>query len=351
MDFSGDYLKFKAEELNRPEGFIEEMESYVSHLREAGLPVIFSPKHWALLMGTEYEQLSNVLDRRAEFYDEFYFKKKRGGYRQIHAPQPELHKIQQWIKIFILDKLKFPGYVTSYQKKRSIFTNAAFHVKKEIVIKFDLQNFFEDITQEKVLGIFRMIGYNTAVAVDLARACCIELAPRNYRNQLFYGDFACLPQGSPASPGLSNLAGVKLDLRLSEYAKSKDFAYSRYADDLTFSGEVKNKIRRSVIQAIISEEGFTLNTEKTKYIHRSCRQIVTGITVNEKMALSKKYRRKIHTELHNAVKFGPYNQLKRNGIHRSNYREWLLGHILFIRQLHPREAERMKKKFELINWL
>ena len=350
MDFSGDYFIERAKELNRPEEFVEELEKYIGKLKEMDLPIILSPQHWALKMGMEYDELAKILESRESHYDQYKIRKKNGGFRPIQSPKPNLFKIQFWLKRFILDKISFPEYLTSYQKRTSVIDNARFHVGKELVIKFDLSHFFEDITQNRVLGLFRRLGYNTAVAVDMAKACCVPISPQDLTRYNVL-EFACLPQGSPSSPALSNLAGFKLDMRLAAYAESKNFAYSRYADDLTFSGDLRDKIKKSVVEAIVNEEGFALNPDKTHYIQRSNKQVVTGIVVNEGLSLSKKYRKSIHTHLYYAVKYGPYNQLSKNKIHYSNYREWLLGHILYIRQLHPNEAEVMKKKFELISWI
>lgn len=350
MDFSGDHFIEKARQLNRSEEFIRTLENYIIKLNERELPVILSPQHWALRMGIDYEQLSTVIDNREKYYDHYRIRKKSGGWRAIQAPKPELYNIQLWLKTFILDKLEFPKYLTSYQRQKSIIDNAAPHVAKEIVVKFDLRNFFETITQDKVQGLFRLLGYGTAVAIDMAKACCVPLVPQDLSKQNIAG-YACLPQGAPSSPALSNLAGFKLDIRLHAYAKSKHFAYSRYADDLTFSGDFKMRVRKSVIQSIIQQEGFVLNPEKVHYLQRSNKQVVTGITVNEKMAISKKFRKSVHTQLHNAVRFGPYYHMAINKLYYNNYREWLLGNILYIKQLHPIEAAKMKRKFEMINWL
>jgi len=350
MDFSGDFFIKRAIQLNRTDEFIDDLQLYVTKLQKNNLPVILSPKHWALNMGMEYEDLNSIIENRLLYYDLYKIRKKSGGFRHIQSPKPNLFKIQYWLKTFVLDQISFPDYLTSYQKNKSIIDNARFHVGKPMVIKFDLSNFFEHITQDKVLGLFRILGYNTAVSIDMAKACCVPIVPQD-RNKQSVLDFACLPQGSPSSPALSNLAGFKLDIRLATYASRNKFTYSRYADDLTFSGDVANKIKKSVVSSIICEEGFKLNPKKIHYIQQTSRQVVTGITVNEKLSLSKKYRKDIHTQLYYAVRFGPYNPIDKNQIRRANYREWLLGNILYISQLHPGEAKIMKEKFELINWL
>jgi RNA-directed DNA polymerase len=349
-EFSGDYFIEKARRSGKSEEFLDGLRTYITKLSSNELPIIFSPVHWAQKMAMEYDTLTSILNNRHLYYRHTQIRKKKGGYRQIQIPEPELFKIQYWIKTFILDRLRFPAYLTSYQKKKSIIDNARFHTGKEIVIKFDLQNFFEDVTQKKVTGLFIMLGYGKAVAIDMAKACCVQIAPLNPRNQ-FKPTFACLPQGAPSSPGLSNLAGFMLDMRLAEYAQSHYFIYTRYADDLTFSGKLINKVRKSAIESIVVSEGFTLNKRKTSYVHRSNRQTVTGLSVNENIVIPKQFRKNIHTHLHNSVKFGPYEHLRKNGIRFNNFRGWLAGNIRYIEQLHPEEAKKMWQKFDQIDWL
>ena len=350
MDSPGDLFKEQALAKGRPADFIARLDNYMNGLIERDLPILFSPTHWALAMGMEYEDLKQIIIEREHYYEHFRIAKKRGGFRYISTPNSELLKIQYWIKRFILDKLKFPQYLTSYQKNRSIIDNARFHVRKELVVKYDLRDFFEDITQKKVYGLFRHMGYNASVAIDLAKTCCIGITPQA-KDKRYIINYACLPQGAPTSPALSNLAGFKVDLRLSKYAELHDCSYSRYADDITISGALKNKLPQFAIQDILKAEGFTMNIKKAKYIQRSQHQHVTGLSVNEKVAVPTKLRRQIHTHLHNCVRFGPYEHLRKIQDFKLNYREWLWGNILFIKQLHPLEAEKMIMKFHKINWL
>ncbi|WGQ11862.1 reverse transcriptase family protein [Pedobacter gandavensis] len=350
MEFSGDNLTDWAEELGKSGDFIKDLQEYASHLVAGNLPVIFSPLHWSKMMGLEYVELFSILENRNNYYKQFRIRKKKGGFRYIDAPKPELYSIQNWIKCFILDQLKFPAELTSYQKGKSIIDNARPHVGKELIVKFDLRNFFESVTEDKVLGVFRMLGYNTAVSIDLAKACCIDIIPEHNRGNRKY-PFACLPQGSPSSPGISNVSAAMLDYRLTAYATSRNLNYTRYADDITFSGCINRKPALGSIKQIVKEEGFLLNAAKTSYVHRSHQQLVTGLSVNEGISIPKKNRKHIHTHLHNCINFGPYANLERMEVKKRNYREWLLGNIIFIQMIHPNEGKLMRKKFNLINWI
>lgn len=351
MDYSGDFLIDWAKELGRSDEFITALQAYIAKLSELEFPVIFSPLHWSEMMGISYNELIAVLDNREQYYSHFRIaKKKTDSFRHISAPNSDLLQIQTWIKVNILDKLIFGDHLTSYQKGKSIIDNARAHVGQEIVVKFDLERFFETITQDKIYGTFKILGYNTAVAIELARACCMNVPQRIGKPYTKYPS-ACLPQGAPTSPGLSNLTGAMLDLRLLEYAKSRNLNFSRYADDLTFSGKIRDKPNQSTIAFIALSEGFKLNTEKTRYTQPSSRQQVTGLNVNHKVSIPKKDRRSIDTHIHNCLRFGPTANMKRIGKQKMNYREWLLGNIVYIQMVHPEQGRRMRERFNRINWL
>lgn len=346
--FSGKYYAQIAETYNRSEALVDEIENYGAKLQSLQLPILFSPLHLCLTMGIKQNTYDKVLKKRYGFYEEFSIRKKNGGFRHISAPKNDLLNYQNWVKIFILDPLQFPEYLTSYQKGKSIADNAKPHANQALLIKFDLRNFYGQITQDKVFGMFKILGYSTSVSVDLAKICCkpesAEIAGRNIP--------ACLPQGAPTSPTISNFVAGRMDKRLMEYAKKHGFNYTRYADDLSFSGPLNSPLRKGVIERIIQDEGFEVNKKKTRFVPSSTNQLVTGLNVNHKAAVPKKFRRMVHTHLHNCLRFGPYRNLEQLGISdKINYNDWLLGHIHYIKILHPMEADKMMAKYNRINWI
>jgi len=337
-----------AKRYNRPEPLIEEIEQYAAKLIDAALPVLFSPLHLSLTMGVKLEKYNEVVKNRLGYYEEFNLKKKNGGFRQINAPKGELLNYQRWVKTYILDQLQFPSYLTAYQKGKSIADNARAHAKQPLIIKFDLQDFYGHISQDKVFGMFKILGYGTAIAIDLAKICCMPgLIDGEKETNLAY-----LPQGAPTSPAISNFAAGRMDRRLLEYAKRTGFNYTRYADDLTFSGPLKSTFHKGMVEQIISDEGFTVNQRKTRFVPSSANQLVTGLNVNHRAVVPKKMRRMVHTHLHNCLRSGPYQNLESIGMSKKmNYNDWLLGHINYIRILHPFEAAKMMEKYNKINWI
>lgn len=217
-------------------------------------------------------------------YHTFTLPKKSGGTRTITAPSPELKKLQRTILRKLLGKLKAHPCATGFEKGHSILTNAQPHAKKEVVFKLDLEGFFPATSAARVRDYFAAIGWDKAAAETLTKLCTYNGA---------------LPQGAPTSPRLSNLLNVRFDARLAALAAGYGMSYSRYADDITLSGNAtrpdSDEHITSIIHAvkrIAASEGYRLHTrKKLRIARRHDRQIVTGLVVNEQVNLPRKRRR------------------------------------------------------------
>lgn len=339
---SREQFRKAAQQLNRDANLIAQLEEYIVRLESKGLPIIFSTAHLSLSLGLNIKSLDVLIDFRKNLYRPLILRKKNGGTRCLLVPSSPILEVQYWIKENILDVSNFPSYVTGYQKGKSIIDNATFHSNQEIIIKFDLKNFYDSITVSRVYCTFRYLGYGKSISIDLAKLCT---AFNENGKEI-------LPQGSPSSPAISNIVCSELDRRLYGYAVKCGFNYSRYSDDITFSGPKSDTIKKTVIYRIIEECGFQINAKKTKYIGSGNCQRVTGLNVNNGVTISKKKRKMIETHLHNCLRFGPYVHLKKIDMsYRTNYREWLLGNIYFIMSVHSNQGKKMKAKFDKINWI
>ena len=297
-------------------------------------------------------------------YIRFNLPKKRGGYRVISAPTERLKKAQYWILDNILrnleptlhdavhgfrskkiqDEISLPYLVTLnlwsrlkalfnmltlnrspkkenrwYQfmrqgvdrilpqqerkiaedrKHYSIMTNAKPHVRAEVIINIDLKDFFPTISYKRVRGLFKSFGYSESASTIFGLLCTVTFV-----NQRSY-----LPQGAPTSPMITNLICRHLDEQLTKMAESFGFCYTRYADDLTFSTSDKDKKYISEVlthtKAIIRQEGFSLNKDKTRIMRRSNRQEVTGIVVNDKLSIPRKTLKRFRATLYQMEKDG-----------------------------------------------
>ena len=215
-------------------------------------------------------------------YRTFQIAKRSGGTRTIAAPDEPLKKIQRVILRRLLRRLKAHPSATGFERKFSIVSNALPHVGQEVVIRLDLKEFFTSTPANRIDSYFRTIGWNADAAALLTKLCTHDRS---------------LPQGAPTSPRLSNLVNFHLDVRLAGLARSLGLAYSRYADDMTFSGPEKARNATAAIhlvKEIVKEEGYTLHiAKKLRIARRHDRQLVTGLVVNQKVNLRRDVRRKL----------------------------------------------------------
>ncbi|PSB35740.1 RNA-dependent DNA polymerase [filamentous cyanobacterium Phorm 46] len=245
-------------------------------------------------------------------YIRFKIPKKTGGERHISAPMPRLKAAQHWILVNILEKLELHGAAHGFRTSHSIVTNARPHVGSEVIINFDLKNFFPSISYKRVKGLFQSFGYSEAAATIFGLLCTepeIEELELDGKTYFVAVTERHLPQGSPASPAITNLLCRRLDRRLTQMAGELGFVYTRYADDLTFSASgdslqnICNVLRRT--ESIVAHEGLVINEEKTRILRKNRQQEVTGIVVNEQLSISKKMLKRFRAALFQIEKDGP----------------------------------------------
>jgi len=242
-------------------------------------------------------------------YVHFKMAKKTGGFREISAPKPELKRLQYWILENILNKVEVSDEAHGFVTNRSIVSNAKLHVGKAVVINCDLENFFPTLSYPRVKGFFKSLGYSAELATVLAmlttEAEQKEVLLDGEKLYLYTGK-RYLPQGSPASPMITNLICRKLDKRMLGIANSLEFTYTRYADDMTFSSDHYEKINKMMywIKGITKEEGFVLHPTKTKIMKRGARHEVTGVVVNEKLSINRKELKKFRALLYQIEQSG-----------------------------------------------
>jgi hypothetical protein len=160
-----------------------------------------------------------------------------------------------------------------------------------------------------------------------------------------------LPQGAPTSPTLANLCAHRLDVRLTALARAAGAAYTRYADDLAFSGgrEFERAARRFQVQAAVValEEGFEVNTRKTRFMRPAVRQQLCGVVVNDRPNLPRCEYDRLKAVLHNCIHNGPAGQ-NREGV--PDFRARLLGRVAWVAQINPRRGAALHRIFDQIVW-
>jgi len=230
----------------------------------------------------------------------------------ISAPMPRLKAAQEWILRNILSEIEPHPAAHGFRPGRSIVSNAAPHVGAEVVVNVDLKDFFPTVNYRRVKGLFSHLGYSEAAATIFALLCTepdtVEAELDGVTYYVAVGEPA-LPQGAPTSPAITNLLCRRLDRRLAGACDRLGFTYTRYADDLTFSGSglARERVGRLLRQVswIVSREGFVVHPDKTRVFRRGRRQEVTGIVVNDQLGVPRRTLRKFRATLYQIEKDGP----------------------------------------------
>jgi retron-type reverse transcriptase len=331
-------------------------QSDVDRLRAAGLPVLATPAELAAALGLSIPQL-RWLAFHAEVtsrvhYISFMVPKRSGGQRTLSAPHRKLATAQEWILRQILDRLPVSESAQGFIAGRSILTNARQHTSRAVVLNMDLESFFPTITFPRVRSVFQRLGYSPAVATILALLC--TECPRRlvvYDGKPYHVATGPrgLPQGACTSPALSNQVARRLDRRLAGLAAKLAVTYTRYADDLTFSGDATLIERVGYVMArvrhLAQAEGFAVNEKKSRVLRRNAAQSVTGLVVNDRPGVPRDEVRWVRAILHRARTQGLDAQ-NREG--RQHFRAWLRGKIAYIHMARPDVGARLRAEFDAI---
>jgi RNA-directed DNA polymerase len=277
----------------------------------------------------------------APHYHQHLIPKLNGGMRLIEEPKPYLKRLQRRILHGLLDRVPVHPAACGFVPGRNAIQGASRHAGEAMVIAFDLADFFPRIPFARIYSLFRALGYPRAVAMNLTGLTTTVAPPRILRTPNLAAADALsarhLPQGAPTSPALANLSALQLDRRLSGLARSCNAAYTRYADDLTFSGDagIAPLLLRAVPQ-IIADAGFRPNPAKTRVMPAHFRQIVTGLTVNRHINIPRKTYDELKATIHHIARPGDPRRSDPAFITS------LSGHVAWVEQVHPARGHRLR---------
>lgn len=276
-----------------------------------------------------YDPLKNQFFRkcksrkfREDQYHSFEIPKKSGGVRTITAPVGMLKEMQKALAIYLSSFYCAPWPVNGFVKGSSVYTNAIAHCGKNYVFNIDLKNFFPSITAKMIYDCLNNSGVDSEVAKYISNVCTLD---------------GVLTQGSPTSPILSNIVCYGMDMALLNLAQKYGLRYSRYADDITFSsqhniysdaGEFRTEIKQ-----IIEQFGFHINDEKTRLQKKGARQEVTGLTVGEKVNVSRKYLKNLRAQIF---------KMEINGFTTQEYRQ-VHGKLAYVSMVRGKDDPCSKK--------
>jgi len=301
----------------------------------------FNVTDLALGIGVSPRLISSFMFDASDHYRKFSISKKSGGERTIHAPRTMLKVVQYWILDYLLYKLKIHRACTSYQKGLSIYDNAYIHTKMKYVANFDIENFFPSITSVDLENFLIVSGFEKSASSIISKIVTLN---------------GSLPQGAPTSPIISNAFLFEFDESMHALCEEKSLNYSRYADDITISGnnyaEILDCIKFAEIQ--LNKKKFFLNRKKTRVTGQTSRQVVTGLVVNVIPQPTRDYRRRIRAMFDCAAKnpikyFGRTKELAGHLAYLSSFTnirnsKALSKYIIILHEL--RKAERIEKTRE-----
>jgi RNA-directed DNA polymerase len=303
---------------------------------------------------------------RLEHYHRSWLPKRSGGFRLIEVPKARIKMVQRRVLRRILDAIPAHACAEGFVRGRSALSHARRHAGRAAALCLDLEDFFTSIPQARVFHVFRAAGYPGSVSRVLAGLCTTALPPAELarcprpeddaglaRHQRLRQSALSqhLPQGAPTSPALANLCALRLDRRLAAAAVSVGVEYSRYADDLAFSGDAAFARHTAdfatFAAAVALDEGFEVNFRKTRIMHRASRQQVCGLVVNERPNLARRDYDQLKAVLTNARRHGAGSQ-NRDG--HPDFRAYLQGRVAWVEAVSPARGAKLRALFDTIDW-
>ena len=273
------------------------------------------------------KKLYSISNNIEDNYRVFKIKKRNGKYRTIYEPNGTLKYIQRQILKNVLEERKISKYAKAYHKGISLKDNAIPHINKNIILKLDITNFFDNISFMDI--------YNTCFP--------IEYYPKSIGMLLTYlvTYNEHLTQGSPTSAYISNLIMRDFDEELGNYCNKLNISYTRYSDDMTFSGNFNPTIIIRKVNKLLKNTNLSLNKDKIHIIKNNNKQLVTGVIVNKKLSTDITYRKKIRQEIYYIKKYGLDSHLNHINckLSKETYLNNLYGRILYILQIDKNNKE------------
>ena len=305
-------------------------------------------------------------DTRLQHYRVSHRVAPSGAIRVLEAPKPRLKAIQRRLLDEVASLLPPHDAAKGFRPGGSIRSYARPHAGRSVVVRLDLEAFFASVTVSRLYGVWRTAGYPEPVAHCLAGLVTCVLprsawrgVPRPADDGLLDAHWRLgrrlatphLPQGAPTSPAMANLAAFRLDVRLTALAASWGGSYTRYADDLAFSGAAGWGTGTSrlidTIEQVVRDEGFRLNARKTGVMPRAGRQRLGGLVVNEHPRVARDQVDLLRAILHNCQRFGPSTQ---NRHEVPAFEEHLRGRIAWVAQHDPVRGARLQATHDAIDW-
>jgi len=278
-------------------------------------------------LGYSARALYSLSNTATEHYHDVKLPKANGEFRLLHVPDKYMKSVQRSIARNLLAYEDISSYALAYRPGGSTKNNAKPHVGASVVMKLDIRKFFDHITYPMIKEkVFPSYKYSESNRILLSVLCVYSHT---------------VPQGAPTSPVISNIILREFDDRVGNWCDNRKIVYTRYCDDLTFSGEFDPTVLKRFVQSELKKEGFFLNSKKTVVLRDGTRKEITGIVVNETLAIPSEYKKKLRQEIFFSKKYGIEDHLKHTGTKYTadQYRKKILGRINYVLSVENNNKE------------
>lgn len=275
--------------------------------------------------------------------------KKNGTSRILEIPKSTLKQAQRYVLDGILAHIPIHDCSHGFQRGRSIVSYVQPHVDQEVIVKFDLSDYFLTADRTRVRSLFHLAGYPPHISKYLAHLCTHGFIDQNHKlGGSWKYEQAHLPQGSPSSPAIADRLLFMLDVRLTGLAEKLEMNYTRYADDMAFSSSTRLKHSKidglkRMVNLIADEEGWSLNDDKTRVMKRGQRQRLAGLVVNSKANVARSEFDLLKAIIYRVRKNGLAAENRQNHPH---FLEYLRGRVSFIMMVNPQRGEKLSRMLE-----
>ena len=294
----------------------------------------------------DLRELSNQTNNAfAPHYRFHVIPKRDGSPRLIEEPKPVLKRLQRRILKDLLYRIPPSRDAYGFVPGRNCLQAAARHAGEALVVSFDLRSWFLSVKYPRIFGLFRCLGYPVDVARDLTGLCTLRTPPIVRARLGSHPEPGLnrkhLPQGAPTSPALANFCSFNLDRRLAGLARRLDATFTRYADDLTFSGDasIASGLLHAV-PAIAQDEGFAVNLAKTRTMLAHRQQVCTGVVINQHTNISRRDYDRLKAQIHHLK--NPNDPCHKEAAKLSR----LSGQIAWVEQVNPAKGAKLRERFE-----
>lgn len=283
-------------------------------------------------LGVSAKMLYTLSNQLHKHYHNVRIPKGSGEFRELSVPDDFLKAVQTKIAQNLLAYERISPYAAAYRPGGSPLRNAQPHVGKETLLKMDIRHFFDHIYYPMVKAkVFTADKYSESNRVLLSLLCVHKDA---------------LPQGAPTSPVISNIIMRDFDDVVGSWCKERKITYTRYCDDMTFSGSFDPKVVKTFVKEQLKITGFYVNDKKTVVARNGQQKNVTGIVVNERPNTTAAYRKKLRQELYYCKTYGVYSHMQRTQVNvtEDTYLRQLLGRVNYVLLVDPLNEEMQSYK-------